>query len=75
MTELTGPAFRPGTAAVPELLSRGRVVAMLSVTVFLALIAFYFVGFDEGPISVLGRTMMVHEFMHDARHLLGFPCH
>jgi cobalt transporter subunit CbtB len=24
---------------------------------------------------VLGKTMVVHEWVHDARHFLGFPCH
>jgi cobalt transporter subunit CbtB len=24
---------------------------------------------------VFGKTMVVHEWVHDARHLLGFPCH
>jgi cobalt transporter subunit CbtB len=26
-------------------------------------------------VSVFGSDMHVHEFTHDARHLLGFPCH
>jgi hypothetical protein len=41
----------------------------------LALIAYYFVGFDQGAVSVFGADTHVHEFLHDARHLLGFPCH
>ncbi|GAA4825383.1 hypothetical protein GCM10023201_09740 [Actinomycetospora corticicola] len=39
------------------------------------LLLFYFVGFDEGATSLFGNTMVVHEFVHDARHFLGFPCH
>jgi cobalt transporter subunit CbtB len=34
----------------------------------------YFVGAEEGATSVFGGTY-VHEFVHDGRHLLGFPCH
>jgi hypothetical protein len=34
----------------------------------------YFVGAEEGALSLIGGTS-VHEFVHDARHLLGFPCH
>jgi cobalt transporter subunit CbtB len=30
---------------------------------------------DQGATSVLGDNTYVHEFVHDARHLLGFPCH
>lgn len=59
----------------PEAISGVRVAVLLSATAFLALLACYFVGLDAGVTSVFGRTMMVHEFMHDARHLLGFPCH
>ncbi|GLZ53743.1 CbtB domain-containing protein [Actinomycetospora sp. NBRC 106378] len=39
------------------------------------LLLFYLVGFDEGATSLFGNTMVVHEFVHDARHFLGFPCH
>lgn len=38
------------------------------------LLAIYFVGAEEGATSVI-KGMMVHEFVHDGRHLLGFPCH
>jgi hypothetical protein len=38
------------------------------------LIALYFVGAEQGATALFsGRT--VHEFVHDGRHLLGFPCH
>ncbi|MEI9922186.1 MAG: CbtB-domain containing protein [Bradyrhizobium sp.] len=38
------------------------------------MIALYFVGAEEGATSLI-RGMYVHEFLHDGRHLLGFPCH
>ena len=38
------------------------------------LLGIYFVGAEEGATSLI-RGMYVHEFVHDARHLLGFPCH
>ncbi|WP_428841982.1 CbtB domain-containing protein [Mycobacterium parmense] len=47
----------------------------LAATVFLALLALYFVGIDQGAVSLFGNDSHVHEFVHDARHLLGFPCH
>ena len=38
------------------------------------MVMIYFVGAEQGALSVFsGNTM--HEFVHDARHLLGFPCH
>lgn len=56
-------------------LSAAKAAAWLALTPFLALVVLYFVGFDQGATSVTGSNMYVHEFMHDARHLLGFPCH
>jgi hypothetical protein len=40
----------------------------------LLLILFYFVGAEEGATSIISGHL-VHEFVHDGRHLLGFPCH
>jgi hypothetical protein len=34
----------------------------------------YFVAVDEGAASAFGGTVL-HEWVHDGRHLLGFPCH
>jgi presenilin-like A22 family membrane protease len=40
----------------------------------LALLLLYFVGAEQGATSLFaGHT--IHEFVHDGRHLLGFPCH
>ncbi|OBF97016.1 cobalt transporter [Mycobacterium sp. 852002-51152_SCH6134967] len=49
--------------------------AWLSGTAFLALMVLYLVGLDQGATSVFGSDTHIHEFVHDARHLLGFPCH
>ncbi|MFM0157203.1 CbtB domain-containing protein [Paraburkholderia sediminicola] len=40
----------------------------------LLLLALYFVGAEQGATSLV-PGMYVHEFVHDGRHLLGFPCH
>ena len=40
----------------------------------IALVGLYFVGAEQSAVSVFAGTN-VHEFVHDARHLLGFPCH
>ncbi len=55
--------------------SASKAAAWLSVTAFLALLVLYFVGLDQGASSIFGSDTHVHEFLHDARHLLGFPCH
>jgi Probable cobalt transporter subunit (CbtB) len=56
-------------------LSAASAALWLAGTVFLALVILYFVGIDQGATSLFGSDTHVHEFMHDARHLLGFPCH
>jgi hypothetical protein len=56
-------------------LSATKAVVWLSLTAFFALLVLYFVGVDQGATSVFGNNMYIHEFVHDARHLLGFPCH
>ncbi|MCY1315173.1 putative cobalt transporter subunit (CbtB) [compost metagenome] len=38
------------------------------------LLSVYFVGVEEGAMSITSSNY-VHEYVHDARHLLGFPCH
>lgn len=64
-------AFLPDVAATPipvrELLPWILFAALL-------LLALYFVGTEEGATSLI-PGMYIHEFVHDGRHLLGFPCH
>jgi hypothetical protein len=56
-------------------LSAASAALWLAATAFLALLAIYFIGVDQGAVSLFGNDSHVHEFVHDARHLLGFPCH
>jgi hypothetical protein len=56
-------------------LSAASAALWLAATAFLALLTVYFVGIDQGAVSLFGSDSHVHEFVHDARHLLGFPCH
>lgn len=55
--------------------STSGAAAWLAATVFLALLALYFVGVEQGAVALFGSDSHVHEFVHDARHLLGLPCH
>lgn len=34
----------------------------------------YFVGAEQGALALIDGNA-VHEFIHDGRHLLAFPCH
>ena len=63
------------TLALALDLSGVRAAVWLSVTAFVALSVLYFVGLDQGATSAFGADTHIHEFLHDARHLLGFPCH
>jgi Probable cobalt transporter subunit (CbtB) len=64
-----------GTRIASVDLSATSAALWLAATVFLALLTLYFVGIDQGAVSLFGSDSHVHEFVHDARHLLGFPCH
>lgn len=74
MTASTQTAARTRSLAVPDL-SAASVAVWLTLTVMLAALAYYFLGYDQGAVSVFGSDTHVHEFVHDARHFLGFPCH
>ncbi|MEX3959703.1 CbtB-domain containing protein [Trinickia sp. EG282A] len=62
------PAIVPAPIPVRELLPWVVFVGLI------LLLAIYFVGAEEGATSIV-PGMYVHEFVHDGRHLLGFPCH
>ncbi|MCQ8241304.1 CbtB domain-containing protein [Rhizosaccharibacter radicis] len=42
--------------------------------IILSLLMLYFVGAEQGATALIAGHQ-VHEFVHDGRHLLGFPCH
>ena len=63
-----GPAVSPVPIPVRELLPWVVFIGLL------LLLAIYFVGAEEGATSLI-PGMYVHEFVHDGRHLLAFPCH
>jgi hypothetical protein len=69
------PALGAPSADLRAAAASLAVPVQLAVLTLLALIVYYFVGYDQGAVSVFGSDTHVHEFVHDARHLLGFPCH
>jgi hypothetical protein len=75
MASISVPGRQSKTRVSPEALSRQRVLLILGITVLVALAVYYFVGVDEGMTSLFGKTMVIHEWVHDSRHFLGFPCH
>lgn len=61
---------RPAPAAIPL----RELAPWLAFGGLLLLLMLYFVGAEQGATSMIAGVD-VHEFVHDARHLLGFPCH
>jgi hypothetical protein len=72
---MSSTSAAPTAIPAPIITANARTVMLLAGTAFLALLAYYFIGVDEGMLSVFGKSMVVHEFFHDGRHFLGFPCH
>ncbi|ADI06322.1 hypothetical protein SBI_03201 [Streptomyces bingchenggensis BCW-1] len=62
------------TPALPTKLPIGAIVPWAVFFGILMLVLLYFVGAEQGATSVVSGED-VHEWVHDARHLLGFPCH
>ena len=69
------PVGRTTGIATPIVSVIDRSFLWLVGTALLALLVYYFIGVDEGMTSVFGKTLVIHEFVHDSRHFLGFPCH
>ncbi|TDB77854.1 CbtB-domain containing protein [Actinomadura sp. KC216] len=71
----TSTVHGAGTGATPVVLDGTRAALWLFGAVLFGVVLYYFVGIDQGATSVFGDNMYIHEFVHDARHFLGFPCH
>ncbi|MBK1786918.1 CbtB domain-containing protein [Prauserella cavernicola] len=41
----------------------------------LALLVLFFVSTESGAVELFSSNGLLHEFVHDGRHLLAFPCH
>ena len=67
-------AAPPGTPVAVPTVSVRALMPWLAFAALLAIVALYFVSAEQGATSVFSGTG-VHEWVHDARHLLGFPCH
>ncbi|MDN5896001.1 MAG: CbtB-domain containing protein [Nocardioides sp.] len=62
------------TQPLPQPLPLGQIAPWALFFGLLALLALFFVSADQGAISIPSGTL-VHEWVHDGRHLLGYPCH
>jgi hypothetical protein len=64
----------PRPVATPVAIPLREILPWAVFGLLLAAIAIYFVGAEQGATALFGGNW-VHEFTHDGRHLLGFPCH
>ncbi len=69
---MTTATYTTGTIAEP--IPVGQILPWAIFAGLLAMIALYFISTEEGAMHIFSG-MEVHEFVHDGRHLLGFPCH
>lgn len=76
VSSVSQPTPAPARALVPAVGRLGirELLPWLVFAALLALVTLYFVSAEQGATSLLSGTA-VHEWMHDGRHLLGFPCH
>jgi hypothetical protein len=72
-TQSVAAHAKPVTVATPPF-SLSQLLPWLIFATLLFLVAWYFVSAEQGATSLLSGTA-VHEWLHDGRHLLGFPCH
>ncbi len=67
---VTGPG---GVVALPPF-SLAQVLPWLLFAGLVLVTVMYFVSAEQGATSLFAGNA-VHEWVHDGRHLLGFPCH
>lgn len=63
-----------GTAAPPIPIPVREIVPWAVLGGLVLFVLLYLVGMEQGA-TALFSGQYVHEFVHDGRHLLGFPCH
>lgn len=73
---MSSPTVVPVPVATPALpaIPLRELAPFLVFFGLLAALMVYFVGAEQGA-TALTNGSAVHEFLHDGRHLLGFPCH
>ena len=65
----------PPATSTPVVVPISSALLWLAGALLLAVGLYFVIGVDQGAVSVFGQNSNIHEFVHDARHLLGFPCH
>lgn len=63
-----------GTVAESSAIPVAKILPWALLTALFAALVYYFIGSEQGATALFAGSDL-HEFVHDARHLLGFPCH
>ena len=72
MAAVTAPI--PEAIPVPVRIPLRELLPYAAFAGVVLLFVLYLVGTEQGATSLVGGHW-IHEFLHDGRHLLGFPCH
>ena len=72
----TAPIFEDRFIPIAELpaIPLRDIAPWAALGLLLSILLLYFVSTEQGAVSLF-KGVSVHEFVHDGRHLLGFPCH
>jgi hypothetical protein len=70
---VANPVPLSGSVEIPTIPLR-ELLPWLLMIMLLAAITIFFVSADQGAISIPSGNA-IHEWVHDGRHLLGYPCH
>jgi hypothetical protein len=71
MSEISRRA--PAAVTVPPF-TLSQVLPWLIFAGLLLVVAMYFVSAEQGATALFAGNA-IHEWTHDGRHVLGFPCH
>jgi hypothetical protein len=71
VTSIPAPTARP----IPVVLPVSQAVPWLVGTAIIALALYYFIGVDQGAVSVFGNDMHIHEFVHGRPPFPRLPFH
>lgn len=74
MSQASAAAPSVATPTIPPTIPLRQIAPWALFFGLLALLALFFVSADQGAVSIPSGTL-VHEWVHDGRHLLGYPCH
>lgn len=72
MTHTANPAM--GVGGIEIRIPLREILPWIAFVGLLALMVLYFVSSEQGAAALFSGSS-IHEFLHDGRHLLAFPCH